>query len=157
MHADESEEEMGIVHEDAEDEISTMLLAQLGHFSKSYKRELRTGCRHLVSETWSPPGIAREIKNGRFCHLAPGFALDLAGVHPDDNKPWDFSRRDKRGKARMLEWEQRPILLVGPPTRTDSSTWQYLNCSKSSVKEAAARAYAAACMHIRFVAELYHE
>ena len=57
----ESEEEMGIVHEDVEDEVSSMLLAQSGQSRKSYKRELRKGCRHLVSEIHSPPRITREI------------------------------------------------------------------------------------------------
>ena len=37
------------------------------------------------------------------------------------------------------------------------STWQYLNRSKSKAKEAIARAFAAACVHMRFVAEMYHE
>ena len=40
---------------------------------------------------------------------------------------------------------------------TDVPTWQYLNYSSSSDKAAIARAYAAACMHIRFVTEIHHE
>ena len=40
---------------------------------------------------------------------------------------------------------------------THFSTRQYLNYSKSADKEAVARAYAAACVHMRFVSELYHE
>jgi hypothetical protein len=103
VHEAESEEEMGIVHEDVEDEISSMLLAQLGQSSKSYKRELRTGCKHLVSEIYSPPRITQEIKRGRFRHLAPGFALDLTVVDPDDNTPWGFSTKEKREKARRLQ------------------------------------------------------
>ena len=37
------------------------------------------------------------------------------------------------------------------------SAWQYLNFSKSQDKAAIARAFAGACAHIRFVAEMYHE
>lgn len=153
---DESEEEMGITHEDVEDEISSVLLAQLGQSSKSHKRELSSGRRPLVSEIYSPPGITREIRNSRFRHLAPAFALDLTAVDPADNKPWDFSHNGKRDAARMLQREQRPILLVGSSMCTEFSTWQYLNFSKSTDKESVARAYAPACMHIRFDAELYH-
>ena len=36
---DESEEEMCIVHGDIEDEVSTILLAQVGQSSKPYRRE----------------------------------------------------------------------------------------------------------------------
>ena len=39
---------------------------------------------------------------------------------------------------------------------TQFSTWQYLNYSKSPGTRVIALAYAAACMHIRFVTELYH-
>ena len=61
----ESEEEKAIVHEDVDDEISTMLLAQLGQSGKTYRRELRTSYKHLVSEIYSPPRITKEIKRGR--------------------------------------------------------------------------------------------
>ena len=37
------------------------------------------------------------------------------------------------------------------------SSWQYLNYNKSTDKEAMKRAHAGACMHMRFVSELYHE
>ena len=51
----ESEEEMWIVHEDVEDEMSSILLAQMGQSSKSCRRELAKGCRQRVSELHSPP------------------------------------------------------------------------------------------------------
>ncbi len=69
VHEAESDEEMGIVHGDVEHEISAMLLAQLGRPSKSYTRGPGKGCRHSVSEIYSPPMITREIKNGRFRNL----------------------------------------------------------------------------------------
>ena len=78
-------------------------------------------------------------------------------VDPDDGQPWDFSRRDKREKARRLLREQKPILLIGSPMCTQFSTWQYLNYSKSKDQAAMRRARAGACVHLEFVAELYHE
>ena len=50
VQEEESEEEMGIVHGDIDDEVSAILLAQVGHSSRSYRRELRKGYKHLVSE-----------------------------------------------------------------------------------------------------------
>ena len=38
---DESEEEVGIIHEDVGDDISSILLSQLGQPGKSYRREFR--------------------------------------------------------------------------------------------------------------------
>ena len=72
VQEEESEEEMGIVHEDIDDEISAVLLAQVGQSSRSYRRELRKSYKHLVSEIYSPPRITKEIKQGRFRHLALG-------------------------------------------------------------------------------------
>ena len=62
VQEDESEEEVGIVHEDVEDEVSTILLAQLCQSSKSYRREFKKSSRYLVSEIYSPPRITREVK-----------------------------------------------------------------------------------------------
>ena len=157
VQEEESEEEIGIVHEDLEDEVSTILLAQLGQSSKSYRREFRKASKHLVSEIYSPPRITREVKNGRYRNLAPGFALDLTVVDPEDGKPWDFCSKAKRDKARRMQREQRPILLIGSPMCTMFSSWQHLNFSKSNDKEAMRRAYAGACVHMEFVAEQYHE
>ena len=54
---DESEEEhAGMLYEDTEDAISSILLAQLGQSGRSYRREIAKGYRHLVSEIYSPLG-----------------------------------------------------------------------------------------------------
>ena len=56
-----------------------------------------------------------------------------------------------------MQREQRPILFIGSPVCTHFSSWQYLNYSKSNDKEAMMRAHAGACLHMKFVSELYHE
>jgi len=106
---------------------------------------------------YSPPRVTKEIKRGRYRNLAPGFALDLTVIDPDDGAPWDFTRKDKREKARRMQREQKPILLICSPMCTYFSTWQYLNFSKSQDKDAIRKAYVGACMHMKFVAGLYHE
>ena len=47
VQEDEFEEEMGMVHEDIDDEISTTFLAQMGKSSKSYRRELENRVEEL--------------------------------------------------------------------------------------------------------------
>ena len=135
LQEDESEEEMGIVHEDIGDEVSTILLAQLGQSSKSYRHEFKKSSKYLVSEIYSPPRITHEVKRGRYRKLAPGFALDLTVVDPEDGRPLDFSKKEKRDKARTMQREQRPILLIGSPMCTQFSSWQHLDYSKSSDKK----------------------
>ena len=112
VNEDESEEEVGIVHEDIEDEISAILLAQMGQSGRSYQRERAKSCRRPVSEIYSPPRGTKELKRSRYRKLAPGFALDLPVVDPDDGKPWDFNVEEKREKVRRMQKEQRPILLI---------------------------------------------
>ena len=70
---DESEEEIvGVIHEDAEDAVSSILLNQLGQAGRSHRREFSQNYRKLVSEIYSPPRITEEIKKGRYRKLAPG-------------------------------------------------------------------------------------
>ncbi len=139
------------------DVISSILLQQLGSQGRRYKRESRAAYRHLVSEIYSPPRVTAEIKRSRNKHLLPGFAFDLTVVDPDDGQPWDFTRRDKREKARAMLRRQRPLLLIGSPMCTAFCTWQRLNASKSSDPDKMRRAKVAATMHMNFVISLYYE
>ena len=50
VQEDESEEEMSMVHEDIDDEISTILLAQIAQSSKPHRREIAKNSTHFVSE-----------------------------------------------------------------------------------------------------------
>ena len=104
-----------------------------------------------------PRSTPKEIKRGRYRNLAPGSAMDLTVNDPDDGQPWDFNLRSKRDKARRILREQKPVLLIGSPMCTHFSTWQYLNYSRSKDQAAMRRARAGACVHLEFVAELYHE
>ena len=62
VNEEESEDEAGIVHEDIGDDVSPMLLAQLGQTGRSYRREVRTRYKHLVSEIYPRRG-SRKISN----------------------------------------------------------------------------------------------
>ena len=69
------------------DEIAEMLLMQLGA-GRSYARERRRAVqRFTVSEVYSPPRITKEIREGKWKHLVPGFALDLTVVDSSDGLP----------------------------------------------------------------------
>ena len=143
------------------DDVSLMLLEQLGTVSSATKesrglaREKRRTFNRIVSEIYSPPRVTAEIQRSGFKHLRAGLALDLTVSDPDDGQPWDFSRRDKREKARQPIRVSQPILLIGSPMCTAFSTWQRLNDARSTNVEARQQAYAKACQHIKFVASLY--
>ena len=154
---------LGHLGPEEDDDVSLMLLEQLGTVSSATKesrgfaREKRRTFNRIVSEIYSPPRVTAEIQRSGFKHLRAGLALDLTVSDPDDGQPWDFSRRDKREKARQLIRASRPILLIGSPMCTAFSTWQRLNDARSTNVEARQQAYAKACQHIKFVASLYRE
>ncbi len=148
---------MGSLEPEGYDEIAGMLLQQLGAQGRRYRRESRRALRGLVSEIYSPPRITTELRRGRYKYLAPGLAFDVTVKDPDDGQPWDFTRRDKREKARRLIREYKPLLLIGSPMCTAFSTFQNINVSKFKDPEAKQRAYVQACMHMNFVASLYWE
>jgi len=85
-----------------------------------------------------------------------GFALDLT-VLDEDGTPWDFTKEEKRNKARRLVRTQKPYMLVGSPSCKDFCTWQALNEAKSKDPSAMKAAKIASIMHLNFVASLYHE
>ena len=65
VHGAESEEDVGVVYEDIEDDVMTVLLAQMGQSSKSYRREFKKASKHLVSEIYSPhPGSRTRSSRG---------------------------------------------------------------------------------------------
>ena len=140
---DAGDSEMGFVgrlEPDAEDTISLMLLQQINGVGRSYVREHRQACRTLISEIYSPPRITKEIQVGRWKHFAPGFAMDLTTIDKDDGRPWDFTQKDKREKARRIVNETKPFLLIGPPACRAYSTWQALHKVRSGCSEKYERA-----------------
>ena len=147
---------IGSLEPSYDDFVSQLMLEQLGA-GKAYTRERRTASRRIVSELYSPPRITKMISEGRYKHVAPGFAFDLTRIDPMDGCPWDFSRRSKRNRARTLIREQKPYMLIGSPMCKAFSAWQRLNRARSSDKAAIDKAYEEACVHIRFVVELYRE
>ncbi len=148
---------IGSLEPETNDLVSGLLLQQLGSTGRSYKREVRKTFKHLVSEVYSPPRVTEELRRKPRRHLLPGFAFDLTTTDPDDGEPWDFTRRDKREKARHLLRRQRPFLLIGSPMCRAFSTWQYLNDAKASNPDAVKRQKIRAKMHVDFVVSLYFD
>ena len=139
------------------DAICEMLLAELGS-SKSYKREKRQAMRRLrIAEIYSPPRVTAELAKSRSQHFAPGMALDLSVVDPHDGQPWDFSKLEKRERARALIRRQKPYLLIGSPMCRAFSTWQYLNRFCCTDPEHLERTRIEAIVHVDFVMSLYAE
>ncbi len=109
---------IGSIEPEPSDEIAGMMLQQLGALGRKYKREARKGFKHLVHEIYSPPRVNAEIRRGRYAYLAPGLSFDITVNDPDDGLPWDFTRREKRDKARALIRKYKPLLLIGSPMCT---------------------------------------
>ena len=139
------------------DIVSEMMLMQLGSTGNAYKRETRRALKQLVSEIYSPPRITAELRRRRRRWLLPGFALDLTVMDPEDGMPWDFSRPEKREKARRLRKEQKPFLLIGSPECRAFCTWQKLNEARCDDAARMRRLRVEAQVHIDFVASLYLE
>ena len=106
---------LGRLEPSFDDEVSAMLLNQLGSAGRSHRRESCAAARRIVTEVYSPPRITKLIRESRMRHVMPGYALDLTTVDPADGLPWDFSIRRKRIRARKLIREQRPYLIIGSP------------------------------------------
>ena len=86
-------------------------------------------------------------------HIMPGYALDLTTTDPEDGKPWDFSLRHKRIRARRLIRQQKPYLLIGSPQCKEFCTWQRLNESRYPDSGFQARREKAE-IHFKFVCQL---
>ncbi len=151
----ELEDGIGKLEPSIDDAASDMILQQIGSLGRSYRREVRQSARKLVSEIYSAPRITKMIRQSKLRHILPGFAFDITVNDPLDGKPWDFSLKDKRERARRLLREQGPYVLIGSPMCTQFCTWQALNAAKSPDKQAVEDARRAAVAHIEFVVELY--
>ena len=75
------------------DEVSALLLNQLGSVGRSHRRESRAAARRLVTEVYSPPRITKLIRESRMRHLTLGYALDLTTANPG------ISVYDERGSV----------------------------------------------------------
>ena len=128
----------------------------LGSNGRKYVRERARGIKAAVSEIYSPPRVTAATQLLPELKIIPGFALDLTTADTD-GLLWDFGSKVMRDRAMKKLKEERPLLLIGSPMCTYFSTWQRLNFSKSQGNAAVQRAYIGACMHMKFVAGLYHE
>ena len=113
---------IGSLEPSASDQISELLLQQLGSCGRGYQREAKAAGRRIISEMYSPPRVTAELQRMKHKHLLPGFALDLTVFDPEDGLPWDFTKSGKREKARQMRRREKPYLLIGSPECTAFST-----------------------------------
>ena len=74
----------------------------------------KLGCKHDVSEFYSPP---RVVKMAKSIGMKGGVSLDLT-VPASDGYVWDFSRKHCRDKAMEIINEQKPLFLMLSPECT---------------------------------------
>ena len=75
-------EELGQMEPSFDDEISSLLLSQMGSVGKSCRREAQRSGKKLLSEIYSPPRVTELLRRARSRNLLPGCALDLTVVDP---------------------------------------------------------------------------
>ena len=66
----------------------------------------------------------------RVLGITAGLSLDLTTHDPDDGKPWDFTKSDKRAKAMKKVEDKEALLLIGSPLCTVFSQLQTQNKNK---------------------------
>ncbi len=128
----------------------------VGKATGNRRREIRRGIKKLVSEIYSPPRVTKVLETMPRRLLAPGLALDITCIDPDDGQPWDFDLKSKRDKALRLIRRQKPLFLIGSPMCTAWCTWQRLNAQKRDPM-VVRRELVKAKLHLDFVAMLYKE
>jgi hypothetical protein len=106
---------------------------------------------HHVSEIYSPLRVNRAATK---IGLKPGFSLDLTETDPYDGMPWDFSKEEKRARARKRVVSEKPFLLVGSPPCTAFSTLFQSNVTRMH-PDKVRQIVEDGMMHLRFCIELY--
>jgi hypothetical protein len=87
--------------------------------------------------------------------LVLGFALDLTTLD-ENGEEWDFSKKERREKARSKVDKEKPYCLIGSPSCTEYCSFQALNAVKHQwSEEEVRRRRTAADVHLNFVCELY--
>ncbi len=107
--------------------------------------------KYDIAEMYSPPRIT---KTAKAMGLKDGWALDLTESDPEDNEPWDFSRKEKRDKAKRRVDEDKPMMVIVSPMCGPFSQLQevfnYPKMEKSKVEEK----LEAALEHLKFAVEI---
>ncbi len=138
-----------------DEEVIATIINALGCDGKSSRRERKAAAQRILSEVYSPPRITKMLAGMSAADLVPGLALDISCDDPLDGLPWDFSRSEKRDRARSLLRTQRPLFLVGSVMCTAWSSWQQLNAAHDPERHQ--QALVAARVHLQFLLELYQE
>ncbi len=88
--------------------------------------------------------------------LAPGLALDLATVDPDDGQRLDFDVEAKRCKAMSLLRTQKPLFIIGSPMCTRWCSWQRLDDGRRD-PDVVEKEKRQAIIHLEFITQIYRE
>ena len=138
--------------QELDDSILT-IVESLGAPKRGYRRERNKTIKKIVSEIYSPARVTQAAKMLPSLRLLPGFAFDLT-TSDENGVPWDFSKAERRQKARRLIEEQKPYVVVGSPECTKYCAWQRIN-NLHRDPAIVARERAAADVHLAFVCEIY--
>ena len=90
----------------------------------------------------------------RIWNILPGWSLDLTDVDPDDGRPWDLAKQDKRDKAERMVRDKAALLLIGSPLCSAASS--LADMSKNRPGNGSSDELSGdALTHLRFCMKLY--
>ena len=111
----ELKRKIGMVQEklvEKEQDSMVEILAVLGADPKSCRRQKKQAVKRLVTEIYSPPRVTEMLKHTSNHNLAPGLAIDLTTVDPDDGMPWDLSLEEKQTKVLKKMRREKPLFVI---------------------------------------------
>ncbi len=118
--------------------------------NRRQRRTMNAGGRGHVAEIYSPP---RVVSVAEEMGLDPAWSLDLTQLDEEDGLPWDFSRPEKRERARDKLKSDKPFMLVLSPMCGPFSAIQNLNYVRMQDSEVR-QLLADGMEHVRFAIEL---
>ncbi len=118
-------------------------------------RDLGGDEKFVLSELYSPPRVTAAAARLKNLGIAPGLALDLTTVD-ENGVAWDFDIAERRAEARRRIDQEDPMFVIGTPMCTKFCSWQRLN-DQVRPPDVVRREYYQAVMHLRFMAEIYHD
>ena len=133
-----------------QDEILQMMTT-IGVDTRKYRKQVKPNTK--VAEVYSAPRVTHAAKMLPELGIAPGYALDLSTVD-ENGTPRDFDRADMREKARKMQREEEPMLLIGSPMCTEFSALLNLSAAKRDPVVVAGKLKRAR-NHLAFCCEMY--
>ena len=110
------------------------------------------GSKSDVAEIYNPERFTSQAN--RF-GLRPGFAIDLSLYKNNKEEHWDLSKEGDQKRLKILQQQEKPMLLIGSPPCGPFSPLQNLSKNKRTAEENEA-ILAEGRLHLEVAVDAYH-